>query len=216
MSIKGFFSFHENRFFWLNIIAMVVVIALAIFGVLKGLDIYTHHGEWVEVPNVKGKSVLEAKHEFEKLELSCIVSDSDYVSTLPAGCILDYNPEAGQRVKRGRIIYLNINNLSVPLVSVSDVADNSSLRQAEARLLAAGFKISRVEEVDGEKDWVYGVKYNGKLLMLGEKVPVNSTLPLMVGTGAEVKDSLNVELAEKTKETQKQEKPATSGDDSWF
>ena len=97
-----------------------------------------------------------------------------------------------------------------------DVADNSSLRQAEARLLAAGFKISRVEEVDGEKDWVYGVKYNGKLLMIGEKVPINSTLSLMVGTGVEVKDSLNVEMAEKAKETQKQEKPATSGDDSWF
>lgn len=213
MSIRDFFSFSKNRFFWLNIIGMILAIVLMIFGVLKGLDIYTHHGEAVEVPDVKGMSVLEAKQVFEKVDLNCMVTDSDYVSTLPAGCILDYNPPVGQKVKRGRIIYLNINTLSVPLVDVPDVADNSSLRQAEARLLAAGFKISKVEEVDGEKDWVYGVKYDGKLLMIGEKVPINSTLSLMVGTGNEAKDSLavdteNVEI--------KQEKRAATGDDSWF
>ena len=213
MSIRDFFSFSKNRFFWLNIIGMILAIVLMIFGVLKGLDIYTHHGEAVEVPDVKGMSVLEAKQVFEKVDLNCMVTDSDYVSTLPAGCILDYNPPVGQKVKRGRIIYLNINTLSVPLVDVPDVADNSSLRQAEARLLAAGFKISKVEEVDGEKDWVYGVKYDGKLLIIGEKVPINSTLSLMVGTGNEAKDSLavdteNVEI--------KQEKRAATGDDSWF
>ena len=203
----------KGFFFWLNIIAMIVVVVLMIFGVLKGLDIYTHHGEAVVVPDVKGMSVLEAKQVFDKVDLNCAVTDSDYVSTLPAGCILDYNPPVGQKVKRGRIIYLNINTLRVPLVDVPDVADNSSLRQAEARLLAAGFKISKVEEVDGEKDWVYGVKYNGRLLLIGEKVPINSSLSLLVGTGNAAKDSLavdtdNVEI--------KQEKRATSGDDSWF
>ena len=213
MSIRQFFSFRENRFFWLNIGAMALVVVLVIFGVLKGLDIYTHHGEAVVVPDVKGKSLLEARQTFEKADLQCMVTDSDYVSTLPAGCILDYNPPAGQKVKRGRIIYLNINTLSIPLVNVPDVADNSSLRQAEARLLAAGFKISKVEEVGGEKDWVYGVKYNGKQLMIGEKVPINSTLSLMVGSGDAVKDSLDIETDElKVKEPQKQ----GTSDDDWF
>jgi len=197
----------------LNIGAMALVVVLVIFGVLKGLDIYTHHGEAVVVPDVKGKSMLEARQAFEKADLQCVVTDSDYVSTLPAGCILDYNPPAGQKVKRGRIIYLNINTLSVPLVNVPDVADNSSLRQAEARLLAAGFKISKVEEVDGEKDWVYGVKYDGKQLMIGEKVPINSSLSLLVGSGDAVKDSLNVETDElKVKEPQKK----GTSDDDWF
>ncbi|MBO7417922.1 MAG: PASTA domain-containing protein [Bacteroidaceae bacterium] len=217
MTIRDFFSFRENRFFWLNIIGMLVAFVVIILCVLKGLDAYTRHGEAVEVPDVKGKSLLEARQILEKHELKSVVTDSDYVSTLPAGSILDYNPPAGQKVKRGRIIYLNINTLSVPLVNVPDVADNSSLRQAEARLLAAGFKISHVEQVDGEKDWVYGVKYNGQRLMLGERVPINSTLSLMVGSGTLVKDSLqtnstNVEI----KESQKQDKKTNAGDDDWF
>lgn len=216
MTIREFFSFRENRFFWLNIIGMVVAVVLVVLCVLKGLDIYTHHGEAVTVPDVKGKSVLEARQILEKYELNCIVTDSDYVSTLPAGSILDYNPPAGQKVKRGRIIYLNINTLSVPLVNVPDVADNSSLRQAEARLLAAGFKISQVEQVDGEKDWVYGVKYNGQRLEIGDRVPINSTLSLMVGSGEVAKDSLQTdENGLEINVSQKKEKQA-SGDDDWF
>lgn len=45
MTIKEFFSFKQNKFFWINLIAMVIVVALVLFGVLKGLDIYTRHGE---------------------------------------------------------------------------------------------------------------------------------------------------------------------------
>lgn len=216
MTVRGFFSFRENRFFWLNIIAMVVVLVLVVFGVIKGLDIYTRHGDAIVVPDVKGKSVLEAKQLLERADLKCVVTDSNYVSTLPAGCVLDYNPVAGQKVKRGHIIYLNINTLSVPLVNVPDVADNSSLRQAEARLLAAGFRISNVEEVDGEKDWVYGVKYNGQRLMIGEKVPVNSTLSLMVGSGEQATDSLEVDTKALENNVPQKEKKSATEDDSWF
>ena len=43
-----------------NIIAMIVVMVVMIFGVLKWLDIHTHHGESVVVPDVKGMTVEEA------------------------------------------------------------------------------------------------------------------------------------------------------------
>lgn len=45
VTLKNFFSFKNNRFFWLNIIAMIIVIVVAVFGTLWGLDLYTHHGE---------------------------------------------------------------------------------------------------------------------------------------------------------------------------
>ena len=196
MTIKEFFSFRQNKFFWVNLIAMIVVVALVLFGVLKGLDIYTRHGEAVVVPNVKGMGVTEAEKMFRNQGLTCIVSDSSYVKNLPAGCILEHNPAAGQKVKEGRTIYLTINTLNVPLQIVPDVADNSSMRQAQARLLATGFKLAENEYIAGEKDWVYGVKYKGRTLTNGEKVPVGSTLTLIVGDGgalAQESDSTNTE-----------------------
>ena len=32
VTLKNFFSFKNNRFFWLNIIAMIIVIVVAVFG----------------------------------------------------------------------------------------------------------------------------------------------------------------------------------------
>ena len=64
MTIKDFFSFRQNKYFWINIAAMIVVVGLLLFGTLKGIDIYTHHGEAVVVPDVKGMTVGEAGKGF--------------------------------------------------------------------------------------------------------------------------------------------------------
>ena len=70
------------------------------------------------------------------------------------------------------MVYLTINALDIPLQEVPDVADNSSVRQAEARLLAAGFRLTNNDSIPGEKDWVYAVKYRGNshwLSVMGKK-----------------------------------------------
>ena len=128
MTIKEFFSFRANRFFWLNILAMPVVLIIGVFATLRWLDAYTRHGEGVIVPDVKHKSLPEALRTLEAEGLQGQVTDSTYVKTLPPGCVLDYNPPVNQKVKKGRIVYLTVNTLNVPLMELPDVADNSSLR----------------------------------------------------------------------------------------
>ena len=216
MTIKEFFSFRQNKYFWINILAMIAVVVLLMFGTLKGIDIYTHHGEAVVVPDVKGMTVAEAGAVFDSRGLACIVSDSTYVKDKPAGCILDYNPAAGQKVKEGRIIYLTINAINIPLQVVPDVADNSSLRQAQAKLLNAGFKLNQVQLVNGEKDWVYGVKYQGRQLAAGEKIPVGSSLTLMVGNGSgDTSEEDSADVSVDTDQPVTSESSSTQ-DDSWF
>ena len=212
MTIKEFFSFKTNKYFWLNLIAMMAVVILLLFGVLKWLDVYTRHGEAVVVPDVKGMTVGEAEMLLRNHGLVCVVSDSNYVKNKPAGSILELNPSAGQKVKEGRTIYLTINTLDVPLRLVPDVADNSSVRQAQAKILAAGFKLSENELISGEKDWVYGVKYKGRQLNMGDKVPVGATLTLLVGDGeTQVQDSDSLEIVEDAAGT-----TDVSTDASWF
>ena len=124
------------------------------------------------------------------------------------------NPGVGQKVKEGRIIYLTINALNIPLRVVPNVADNSSLRQAQAKVLASGFKLNEPEMMSGEKDWVYGVKYKGRLLSAGEEIPLGASLTLMVGNGTEdilEDDSLESDVTEPvTSES------SSTQDDSWF
>lgn len=174
---------------------MFVFVALVIYGVFVGIDKYTHHGEAIVVPDVKGMSFIEADAIFKRYGLTSVVGDSVYVKTELPGRVLDYNPAAGKKVKQGRIIYLTINTNNIPLRPVPDVADNSSVRQAHARMLAVGFKLDKDERISGQKDWVYDVKYQGVILEAGAMVPVGATLTLLVGDGSEIQnDSIKNEL----------------------
>lgn len=216
MTLKEFFSFRANKFFWINLAVMAVVVAILFFGVFKGLDIYTRHGEAVVVPDVQGMTVDEAQKLFRHRGLLCVVSDSTYVKDKSAGIILDLSPAAGQKVKEGRTIYLTINTLSTPLRVVPDVADNSSVRQARAKVLAAGFKLNEIETISGEKDWVYGVKYKGQELATGDKVPIGAALTLIVGDGSDP-DSLAVDsLAVEEDLSVPASSESSVDEESWF
>ena len=210
ISFKEFFSFKHNRFFWLNLIAMIIVLITVLWGTLYWLDNYTRHGQSINVPNVKGLPLLQAENEINKRELNSMVIDSNYVKGMPAGAVLEQTPEGNSKVKQGRTIYLSINTSDVPKIAIPDLIDNISFRQAEARLRAIGFKLTEPEEVDGEKNWVYGIKYNGKSLMSGDKVPHEAMLTLCVGKGDKVEnDSTQTNLPIET-----EGEPVI--DESWF
>ena len=44
VTFKEFFSFKNNRFFWLNLVAMIIVVIAIALGTLQWLDNYTRHG----------------------------------------------------------------------------------------------------------------------------------------------------------------------------
>lgn len=195
--------------FWLNLIAMPIVVVAIIFGVLHWLDTYTHHGESIIVPNVNGLPLKQAENELNKKNLRAIVVDSNYIKGVPAGAILEQKPLGGAKVKIGRSVYLTINTGEAPKVAIPDIIDNSSFRQAEARLRALGFKLTEPEYIEGEKGWIYGVKYNGKELVSGEKIPREAVLTLCVGDDQLKGDSIQTDsLIIKT------DKPIV--DESWF
>lgn len=193
ISFKDFFSFKKNRAFWLNLIAMPIVVIAVIFGVLHWLDDYTHHGQSIIVPNVKGLPIKQAETEFTKKNLKTVVVDSNFVKGMPAGAVLEQKPESGAKVKTGRTVYLTINTAEMPKVAIPDIIDNSSYRQAEARLRALGFKLTAPEVISGEKDWVYAVKYQNKELLNGEKIPRESVLTLCIGDDNLKTDSLSTD-----------------------
>lgn len=212
ISLKDFFSFKKNRAFWLNLIAMPVVVIAVILGVLHWLDDYTHHGQSIIVPNVKGLPLKQAEAEFTKKSLKTVVVDSNFVKGMPAGAVLEQKPSSGAKVKTGRTIYLTINTAEMPKVAIPDIIDNSSYRQAEARLRALGFKLTAPEIISGEKDWVYAVKYLEKELTNGEKIPREAVLTLIIGDDEMKADSLNTDSL--ITGTSKGTDPVI--DDSWF
>jgi hypothetical protein len=82
--------------------------------------------------------------------------------------------------------------------------------------VVAGFKLNQVQLVNGEKDWVYGVKYQGRQLAAGEKIPVGSSLTLMVGNGSgDTSEEDSADVSVDTDQPVTSESSSTQ-DDSWF
>lgn len=183
MKLHEFFSKLGSKIIWWNLFAMFLVIVGVAVGVWIGLEKYTLHGEEVCVPNVKGLSVGQARRTIERVGLIAVVADSGYNKALPSGTVLEQTPMNDNHVKPGREIYLTINTTRTPTITLPDIADNSSLREAQARLTAMGLKLSPPEYIEGEKDWVYGVKYRGRNIFNGDRIPIESELTLQVGRG---------------------------------
>lgn len=183
MEAKEFFGKFASGFLWGNLLAMVLVVVALAFGVKYGLDTYTHHGEGIEVPKIEGMVYQNARAMMEERGLNVVVTDSGYNKRLPAGSILLQNPGPGMKVKAGHTIYVTVNSPSSPTFAIPDVVDNSSYREAEAKLVAIGFKLDPPQQVEGEKDWVYGILCRGRRVSTGDRISIDSPLTLLIGNG---------------------------------
>jgi beta-lactam-binding protein with PASTA domain len=183
MNVKEMLKKVFTRDVVLHLSAMLLVIILLCLGVGFGLDLYTHHGEEIEVPDLKGMDYQKAHDKLEALGLIIEVSDSGYNKSVPANCILLQTPVQGQKVKEGHVIYVTVNSPSSPSFALPDIIDNSSVREAEARLTAMGFHLETPKMVDGEKDWVYGILCKGHHVSNGDRISIDNPLTLIVGKG---------------------------------
>ena len=181
MSIKSTLRKFWSPIVYWNLIALFIATLLAMAGLWFWMDRFTHHGIEVEVPNVKGKLVADAEYELGLAKLTPVRTDSAYNRNLPPGTVLEQIPASGSHVKEGREIYLTINSTQTPTLTMPDIADNCSLREAEARLKALGFKLGPNEYTEGDKDWVLGVKCRGRNILAGERVPIDAPVTLVVG-----------------------------------
>lgn len=183
MKVKEFFGKLFGFYLWGNLLAMVLVVVLLGFGVKYGLELYTHHGEGIKVPQLEGMTMDNARLLVAETGLEIMVSDSGYNKRLPANCALAQSPGAGMEVKAGHVIYVTVNSPSSPTFAIPDVIDNSSYREAEAKLMALGFKLLPPKRILGEKDWVYGIMSRGRQLNTGDHVSIDVPLTLVIGNG---------------------------------
>ena len=183
MTTSQFFAKFRSRYLWGNLIAMAAVVMLLVAGCMVGIGVYTHHGESIAIPNLVHRKYADAEVILRNAGLQIEVSDTGYVKTLPPGCILAQSPAPGERVKGGRVVYVTINASHTPTLTLPDIIDNSSLREAMAKLTAMGFTLTQPQFIAGEKDWVYGVLVNGRHVVAGDKIPVDAKVTIQVGNG---------------------------------
>ena len=164
------------------LLAITIFVALAWITLLI-VDQYTRHGEFEVVPDLRGMYVEEAQLLLSNQDLHPQVIDSVYVRNKKLGTIIEQTPVPNSTVKKNRPIYIIINSRQVRKIPVPDVTD-VSFRQADAMLKAIGLNVSGVDYKPSEyKDLVIDIKYRGRSIEPGTRIPENSYLTLVVGSG---------------------------------
>ena len=176
-------EFFKKHYIIKHLLLLVIVLVVLFTGLIFWLDNYTRHGEQKLVPNVIGMTEENAATLILGRELNYEVVDSVFRTGALPGAVVDQDPKADAFVKKERKIYLIVNAKSAQMTALPEVID-LSLRQAQALLMGADFKIKEVVYKPSDyRDLVLEVQYNGKKVEAGEDIPAFSELILYVGDG---------------------------------
>lgn len=177
-------KFIKSRTFLIQLVLALVAIVLLIFLALKYLNSTTNHGEFTVVPDLSKKTFDQAKLILENAGLRAeLVDSTNFNPDYPRFSVIEQTPVMGEKVKENRKIYLKINRSGYKEVTVPDIIQ-VTLRNAESIVKAVGLEVKEVEYVDNiGKDMVLGIKYDGKEIKSGSKLPKTSKIVLICGNG---------------------------------
>lgn len=177
-------KFLISKVFFKQLALAIVALVVLAFIALKWLNVTTNHGEFVKVPDLKGKSLETVQIELKDHDLTWELQDSaNYNPYYPKFSVIEQNPLAGTEVKESRKIYLILNPSGYRKVEVPNILKRT-FRQAKPQLEALEFKVGDISYIDNiGKDVVLGMKHKGKTLKPGEFLPMTSTIDLVLGNG---------------------------------
>ena len=166
------------------LLAISVMALLGILYFFAYLPNVTNHGETITVPSIEGKSISEAEEFLASHDLRIEVNDSSYSADYPPLTVLKQYPSVGAKVKENRKIFITINRVSAPTVPLPDLVNNSSLAGAEALLKTNELKLGHIEFRSSPfLNLVLDMKYKGKQITSGMRIPKGTAIDLVVGDG---------------------------------
>lgn len=161
-------------------LALLVTVVLFILIILF-LRLFTRHGHEIEMPSYTGRSAQELTQSGKEEGFVFVVSDELYENGAEPGTVLKQNPSPGEKVKRGRKVYLTVAAAEPPTIKMLELKD-LSLRQAQIMLESQGLVLERViEEPSLYENAVLKVLYKGRAIAAGTPIKQGEKITLVVG-----------------------------------
>lgn len=176
-------AFIRSRTFLMNVIILIVITIIGFFAVTSFLSNYTHHGENIPVPDLRGMKIGKLNSVLAEHNFHYKIIDSLFDGEKPPGTVLDQDPAPKSKVKENRTIYLTVNSSQPPDVKMPDLVD-VSFRQAEAILQSYGLSTGEIiYRSDLAKNAVLEQRYRDRIIKPGTMIPKGSAIDLVLGDG---------------------------------
>lgn len=168
---------------WQNILIGIGFLFLLLIVFFLSLGWMTGFGKTAKVSSVVGQSYVAAQQQLEKEGFEVVILDSIYVDSVAKLAVIRQTPEADEIVKAGRTIYLTINRMVPPQVEMPSLV-GFSLKSAELYLQSLQLKLGAITyKPDFARNAVLDQLFNGVPIAQGVKIPLGSTISLVIGTG---------------------------------
>ncbi len=181
--MSNLISFIKSRSFVINIVILLAIILIIFGSVSSWMSSFTHHGESISVPDLRGQKIEKMGSFLADKHLQYKVIDSLFDLAKNPGTILEQDPAPNSKVKEDRTIYLTVNAQHPPDVKMPNLID-VSYRQAEAILLSFGLRVGQLTyRPDLAKNAVLDQRYKGNSISAGKSLPKGSKIDLTLGDG---------------------------------
>lgn len=176
-------EFLRTRLFLKNLFYALILITGLFAFILLALNIYTRHGQALEVPNLTGKTIDEVMKITKSNKIRFEISDSVFNSGFERGTVVEQYPIPGLKVKKRRTIFLVINAYFPEIISMPKVTEVMR-RQAINILGNAGLFVDTLEfKHHYAFEYVLEQKFEGEIIQPGTQLPRGSSIVLVVGGG---------------------------------
>ena len=176
--------FVTSRPLWVNALAGILLVFLAVVLFMLSLNWCTDHGKTLQIPAVVGMPFDKAKDLLESRGFDVEIQDSVYFDSIPPLNVIKQFPEADAVVKKNRTVYLTVNRVVPPTIEMPQLV-NLTFRNAEVTLRQYGLRLGdTIYHQDFAKNAVLDQKYDGTSIKTGTKIQMGSTIDLVLGTGA--------------------------------
>ena len=181
----GFDRFRDRHPIIVNLALMAVALVALGYIALLFIDVFTSHGQQVQVPDVRNLPLEKAIDLLDDAGLNWEISDSTtFYENYKPGTVIDQDPKPKSYIKKIRIIYLNVNAMHAPIIPFPKLVDLPG-RQGMATLRAMGFKHVTIDSIPSEMDGlILEVSVDGHHVAPGKPVSVNSQVKITVGDGS--------------------------------
>ena len=164
------------------LIAMLILYKITQLA-LKWVDTYTKHDSYVIVPDLKNLTLSQSMYILQKIGLKYDIDTSRYDPNFKINQVISFSPEAGDHVKEGRHVYIQVNSKLSQSLLPNIVNKN---KQIAIKLLHAHhISVKEIRYVnDINKDTVLKVLYQNKPIQFGYKFSTNQDgVTLIIGKG---------------------------------
>ena len=195
------FKFITGKPLWANILLGIGILLVLSFIFLQSLSWITRHDKTLAVPEVTGKSFDEARKILEGQGFDVEIQDTVYNDTAALLSVVKQFPTAETKVKMNRTVYLTINRDAAPDIDMPKLV-GLSFRGAQITLQQQKLKLEdTIYAPYFARDMVLEQHYKGQQVKEGTKIPMGSSITLVLGRGEgteqmEVPDMFGMTLSE--------------------